>query len=793
MAATATPSNPAAAGQQHQSMRFQDLTIDDTLPLLERVLKYAQSEIALQRLVHVRQMADVLRGVPLSQRMFTMDRLSVLFPKLVDDPEILVRQGFVAQLVEIALICLNINATDGAPVENAVEKTKGGGENDINDESVTTSLRNYVLTVLVPYMGSMLSNPNLEVRRSASEAVTKLASELSANEVRQYLLDYPLALLSRSQTSGLNNISSPKMPVSNSSVEDMRAFGVVFLGELCQSLSGNHVREVIVPHLIRCKSDKSHKVRSACAIALPRAFNNLGDDSNDGITENDQAAATKARTQLLDAFCCLSEDSSIPCRNVCSDSIEIFNPYTQYSDEETLRVREKMVEITLVLLHDEQQAICVRTLQRLGPIIASICFSLDQVKTDSVVLKVKESVALNILPFFCGMTDNVVSEYTTREDQQAINDMRSYCAYNFPGVLLSLGREYWTSCLRQCFINLLYDNPTPSDDTDPRSWEELKAMPHRNFQITQLVAIRRIISHSLHDLASILGQKLMETDLYDVLEYFLFEEDVDGVRAGVIKHASALLDLLSQSKRAELIKLFPELYDSLSPTIKGKEDGISGSSYSKSGNWRMRVVFTEQLCCMFSKNVLVASDEEVFVISEVIPLAFTLLGDPVAGVRESAAQKLIPSMLCAVYLDEEDSSSFNTTVQASKDESKTVSKSLSSVAFENCIARLQNFAVGDYEKKQLFCNIMCSLIQDHSHKGKAVSKVMDQMIPFLMQIEKDPVANVRLTMYRSLRTIIDSTEFTSQKIPSVATEDQRQMILASIQRFEEVEDDNWWQ
>lgn len=640
-------------------------------------------------------------------------------------------------------------------------------------------------------MGNMLSNPNLEVRRSASEAVTKVASELSGSEVRQYLLDYPLALLSRTQASVLN-ISSPKNSAISNSSEDIRAFGVVFLGELCQSLSGEHVREVIVPQLIRCKSDKSHKVRSACAIALPRAFSNLEDSPGDGIVESGQAAATRARSQLLDAFYGLSKDSSVPCRNVCSDSIEVFNPCISYSDDETLRVRETMIEITLLLLRDEQQAICVRTLQRLGPIIASICFSLDQVKTDSVVLKVKDSVASNILPFFCGMTDNIVTESTKREDQQGINDMRSYCAYNFPGVLLSLGKEYWAVYLRQCFISLLYDNPTRSDETDLRSWENLKASPHRNFQVTQLVAIRRIISYCLYDLASILGQKLMESDLYDVLVYFLFEEDIDGVRAGVIKHASALFDLLSQSKRIELIKLFPGLYESLSPTIKGEKHGFSGSCYSKSGNWRMRLVFAEQLCCMFDKNAFITSDDEAFVISQLIPLVFTLMDDPVAGVRESAAQNLVPTMLCALYLDEDDSSSLDITIQTDKDESKIPPKRLSSVAFENCIARLQNFAVGDFGKKQLFCNVAGALIQNHCDRGNVLSKVMNHIMPFLMQIEQDPVANVRLTMYRSLRTIIESAEFTS-KVAIFPTEDQKQSILESIQRFEDMEGDNWWQ
>ena len=34
------------------AMRFEDLTVDDDLPVLDRFVRYARSQVALQRLVH---------------------------------------------------------------------------------------------------------------------------------------------------------------------------------------------------------------------------------------------------------------------------------------------------------------------------------------------------------------------------------------------------------------------------------------------------------------------------------------------------------------------------------------------------------------------------------------------------------------------------------------------------------------------------------------------------------------------------------------------------------------------
>lgn len=51
------------AADTNSALRFEDLTIDDDLPLLERVVRYCRSGIALQRLVHVKMLAETAETV----------------------------------------------------------------------------------------------------------------------------------------------------------------------------------------------------------------------------------------------------------------------------------------------------------------------------------------------------------------------------------------------------------------------------------------------------------------------------------------------------------------------------------------------------------------------------------------------------------------------------------------------------------------------------------------------------------------------------------------------------------
>lgn len=45
-------------GEPEEAIRFEDLTVDDDLSVLERVVRYTRSQIALQRLVHVKMMGE---------------------------------------------------------------------------------------------------------------------------------------------------------------------------------------------------------------------------------------------------------------------------------------------------------------------------------------------------------------------------------------------------------------------------------------------------------------------------------------------------------------------------------------------------------------------------------------------------------------------------------------------------------------------------------------------------------------------------------------------------------------
>lgn len=44
--------------EEDDAVRFEDLTVDDDLPIIERVVRYTSSQIALQRLVHIKMLAE---------------------------------------------------------------------------------------------------------------------------------------------------------------------------------------------------------------------------------------------------------------------------------------------------------------------------------------------------------------------------------------------------------------------------------------------------------------------------------------------------------------------------------------------------------------------------------------------------------------------------------------------------------------------------------------------------------------------------------------------------------------
>ncbi len=82
------------------SLRFEDLSIDDTLPPLRRLLQYSQSPIALQRLVYVKQLSEVCISTSLHE---LQSSVLPVIRKLEEDEEYVVRQHLIEQVVSVGI------------------------------------------------------------------------------------------------------------------------------------------------------------------------------------------------------------------------------------------------------------------------------------------------------------------------------------------------------------------------------------------------------------------------------------------------------------------------------------------------------------------------------------------------------------------------------------------------------------------------------------------------------------------------------------------------------------------
>jgi serine/threonine-protein phosphatase 4 regulatory subunit 1 len=69
--------------------------------------------------------------------------------------------------------------------------------------------------------------------------------------------------------------------------------------------------------------------------------------------------------------------------------------------------------------------------------------------------------------------------------------------------------------------------------------------------------VRRTLSHSLHEVAKILGPELTEENLLPTFELFL--NDLDQVKVGVIRNISSFLAILSPESRDTYVSTLIEI------------------------------------------------------------------------------------------------------------------------------------------------------------------------------------------------------------------------------------------
>lgn len=232
-----------------------------------------------------------------------------------------------------------------------------------------------------------------------------------------------------------------------------------------------------------------------------------------------------------------------------------------------------LIEIFKKFSQDQSKWVKMAAFQYLGPFIATY-----------------EGLQTNPL-----LIDTYISMLEQNKSAAPDNEVPFYCAFNFPAVLYTLGKQYWAK-LRPLYETLIKDS----------RWK-----------------VRRTLSFSLHEVAKILGPELIEKELMHVL--FLFMKDIEEVREGVTLNLPKFIEALPLDSREAFI-------DKLTQVQVDTKD------------WRKRILQAKQIK-QFSK---IFSAKTVY--KHYVPVFFDLCQDQVSEVRMEGA-KAVRNIILKLHSD----------------------------------------------------------------------------------------------------------------------------------------------
>jgi len=346
---------PPSSQQQQQPLqpRFEDLTIDDDLPLLPRLQRYVQSSIALQRLVHVRMLGEVALEIG---PQLTATELVPLLPPLVKDGESIIRQRLCAELKVLCLVLMGM--TVGVGVGNGSGSGREPSSSELNNANrppssqrgsgtsgglpqipkPAKSSKYYKVMVhhLFPHLFTLISDPDNEVRRAASENIVKLALRVDESDVVTLALSIPLRLVKegqkRAMSSQTNNNASANNAAKDPSgasasgapaaitgathpqtpAEDLLITASNLLADLASflpppRLPPDTTARYLSPTVLALAEDPNFRVRRAAVQALPRM---LGSATLDDV-----------KRRLLPRFVALSGDEMYRVRKASGECL----------------------------------------------------------------------------------------------------------------------------------------------------------------------------------------------------------------------------------------------------------------------------------------------------------------------------------------------------------------------------------------------------------------------------------------------------------------------------------------
>jgi serine/threonine-protein phosphatase 4 regulatory subunit 1 len=215
----------------------------------------------------------------------------------------------------------------------------------------------------------------------------------------------------------------------------------------------------------------------------------------------------------------------------------------------------------------------------------------------------------------------------TTGDENTDAEMRVYCAYSFPAIVLLLGPDNWEGPMKTCFFSLLNSNYAESGN-EKSSEEENAGDPP--------LPVKRCLASSLHTVASVLSPEIAIKEIIPVFRDFFLKDNDDSVRLNVIRNFPALLRIVPADKREEIFLEW-------SSVVRG-EELLGALKRSASNplvlNWRQRDYLGRSL------PELIGLVSARLVKENLWPILQVLLVDNVSLVRDDAMWS-IPILLQA--------------------------------------------------------------------------------------------------------------------------------------------------
>mmetsp|Transcript_13040 Transcript_13040/g.24294 ORF Transcript_13040/g.24294 Transcript_13040/m.24294 type:complete len:445 (-) Transcript_13040:1672-3006(-) len=220
-------------------------------------------------------------------------------------------------------------------------------------------------------------------------------------------------------------------------------------------------------------------------------------------------------------------------------------------------------------------------------------------KSRWVKLTAQQQLGPFIVELGKGVEDEILQAYLKLSASDSESELKSSCAFYFPGVLVTLGAEAWTT-LQPTFNQMCLD-------------EQIK--------------VRKSLAASMHELGRILGSSQAELDLTRAFESFMKDRDA-SVRLTALLNLGNFLETISVASR--------ELFlNDLNYFVK------------QTDNWRLREVVARQM----TKLATLFSLEATY--SVLLPLAMSVALDKVGAVRRSGAPGLGP-ILARLHFEKEE-------------------------------------------------------------------------------------------------------------------------------------------